>query len=313
MSSSSREGDRHSMHWGESQEGDQTESQRKGAREGEMRRVLAYYLGVTEEANSKYDLDNMSQEQLENLVLRTGHCLETIGAIQRLPLFWDAGGGGAGGAGGGDEGREQRVLQVIGFTTRLYKVPMWYQEVVEMLRRVLMTSALALLYPSPDRLASVAMAVNGAFFLHNLINRPYISPLHQAVSTQAQLTELLLLFTVVVSQRDAAAPQLTDGAHFYTLRAFLEILTVAMMLFTVVLPIAYVVVRRCMRIRIVPPLGRNEQARTLSTRQPSQTPWVLSWTDDLRRQSNIHPPSLPPRSPEPTPNAVLLPPKMHTM
>eukprot|EP00961_Rhodomonas_salina_P152911 2058219-Rhodomonas_salina.1 len=31
-----------------------------------------------------------------------------------------------------------------------------------------------------------------------------------------------------------------------------------------------------MRIRIVPPLGRNEQARTLSTRQPSQTPWSPS-------------------------------------
>ena len=44
-------------------------------------------------------------------------------------------------------GKEHRALQVIGFATKLYKVPMWYQEVVEMVRRIIMTSALVLLYP----------------------------------------------------------------------------------------------------------------------------------------------------------------------
>eukprot|EP00961_Rhodomonas_salina_P250390 3385041-Rhodomonas_salina.3 len=104
-----------------------------------------------------------------------------------------------------------------------------------MVRRIIMTSALVLLYPvqhlrhtmpnadvvrggvgahgmtwdgasmmfrtaawqERKQLASVALAVGEAFFVYNLIKRPYENPLHQAVSIQAQLTELVLLFTVV--------------------------------------------------------------------------------------------------------------------
>lgn len=142
---------------------------------------------------------------------------------------------------------------------RLYKVPNWYHEVVEMVRRVTMTSTLTLLYPVPDLgspslpLAVVASLVAGTFFLHNLIRRPYLNPLHQAVSVQAQLTELLVLWTVTVNRGDAGPVDGLAGATdkpFNTLKSVIANLAAAMIFFTVAFPVLYVLVRSRMRVRI---------------------------------------------------------------
>jgi len=219
--------------------------------ESQRRRALGRLAGVLGEHGGVkgLDLDNMTPARLEACLMRVGKKLERMHVIQPLPLSWDAFHGQDNGGG----------LEVMGFVLRLYKVSAWYQEVVEMLRRVVMTSALVFVYPDPDRLASVALVVSGCFFLHNVLCRPYANPLHQAVSVQAQLTEMLLLFTVAVGQ-DAARGESSQRQHHHNLVDVLAGLTICMLLLTVLLPLLLISIRRLCNVEFADPLSRLRNA-----------------------------------------------------
>eukprot|EP00961_Rhodomonas_salina_P300897 3940253-Rhodomonas_salina.1 len=64
--------------------------------------------------------------------------------------------------------------------SRLRRINALFRTTCTSPRCIALDSGGCFFFQSEDHLASVALVVNGCFVLHNLINKPYKNPLHQA-------------------------------------------------------------------------------------------------------------------------------------
>ena len=68
---------------------------------------------------------------------------------------------------------EQRVVKRIGFLTKNYKVQFWYFELLEMIRKLLMTSIVTFIYTGTPAQITAALVITLAFGLYTQRTRPF--------------------------------------------------------------------------------------------------------------------------------------------
>eukprot|EP00286_Rhodomonas_abbreviata_P021509 CAMPEP_0181296088 /NCGR_PEP_ID=MMETSP1101-20121128/4505_1 /TAXON_ID=46948 /ORGANISM="Rhodomonas abbreviata, Strain Caron Lab Isolate" /LENGTH=418 /DNA_ID=CAMNT_0023400905 /DNA_START=60 /DNA_END=1317 /DNA_ORIENTATION=- len=113
----------------------------------------------------------------------TGEQLLENGAIAIPLLKWD-----------GETHEEQKALDRFGFLFDAYEVPYWYYEILEMLRKFIMTGIVVYIYPdSPEQLAC-GFIVSIVFFILLLKTGPFVSPHIDVMQAVSLMTQAVTLF-----------------------------------------------------------------------------------------------------------------------
>jgi len=89
---------------------------------------------------------------------------------------------------------EQRALRKVGFLFEAYTVQTWYWESVELMRKLILTSILALVAPGSATQVTVGVLVSFAMLLLGLRLRPYSTDNMNFVSSLAQVNIFMFLF-----------------------------------------------------------------------------------------------------------------------
>lgn len=165
---------------------------------GALKRLLRIYLETTEPGRrATLDLDNMTTAQQQASITTTVKALQNEGWLQAAHtiITW--------GSELEDAARDGRMGNMI-FFVRLYKVQFWYQEVVEMVRRVVMTSALSVLVASDTGVAAAGVLLSLANLAYHAVCTPYSCRMLQNTSFSLTIMELTAFLGLLV--QDASPP-----------------------------------------------------------------------------------------------------------
>ncbi len=136
-------------------------------------------------------------------------------------------------------------MREAGFLFAAYKVDCWYWEVVELGRKLALTSILSLIAPGSAGQVVVGMLLAFTMLLLNLQLRPYTGKAMNFVSLTAQMNLYFVLFVALLLKVDV------DGSQA---SSFYSYLVGAMMLIPIVLPLllrAYVSLFGSLEMRMI--------------------------------------------------------------
>eukprot|EP00960_Hanusia_phi_P001713 49571-Hanusia_phi.AAC.2 len=116
--------------------------------------------------------------------------------------------------------QEQGALKHVGFLFESYRVEFWYFEVIEMCRKLLMTSVVLFIYQGSYLQVAFAAFFTFLFFALYLYCKPLIHPdldQQQALALVVQFFTLFYGITLVLKDQDQDQDQLTYNAYYSVL------------------------------------------------------------------------------------------------
>lgn len=114
---------------------------------------------------------------------------------------------------------ERHAMDKVGFLFEGFKVEYWFYELVEMLRKLLMTGAIALLYDKPVTQLTLGLVVTTAALIHFVRVHPYTSHMVNRIQTISLLVQLITLFYGFILNHNALQER-SGETHDGTRRAF---------------------------------------------------------------------------------------------
>lgn len=125
-----------------------------------------------------------SDKRLQQQIIEIAFKLQSEGIISVSPLEWDGSLGPS----------EEKVINRLGFLLNAYTVQSWYWELVEMLRKLILTTFLAALYHGePPQLAGSLLAVF-IFLMLQILLKPYLNPGLNVFQGLASLSQFFTIF-----------------------------------------------------------------------------------------------------------------------
>eukprot|EP00286_Rhodomonas_abbreviata_P021134 CAMPEP_0181305812 /NCGR_PEP_ID=MMETSP1101-20121128/9944_1 /TAXON_ID=46948 /ORGANISM="Rhodomonas abbreviata, Strain Caron Lab Isolate" /LENGTH=618 /DNA_ID=CAMNT_0023411783 /DNA_START=413 /DNA_END=2269 /DNA_ORIENTATION=- len=152
------------------------------------------------------DADAPRQEKLD-WVIHIGNLLSFRGEISLPVLRWT-----------GETQEEKDVISRIGFLFDSYKVQYWYFELLEMSRKLIMSSLLVFIYPGSPQQAAAGLFTTVFFLLIFLATTPYTATTLdnlQAISLTAQTATLFYGLMLGVEKLESHAGKVEQDAMTY--------------------------------------------------------------------------------------------------
>ena len=132
--------------------------------------------------------ENLIKSILLEHVLEIAFKLRKEGLIEVPALEWD----------GSLGSEEERIINRIGFLLNAYSVQAWWWEIVEMVRKLILTTLLAVAYKGePPQLAG-SMVTIFVFLLGHLLLRPYLNQGLNVFQRLALLSQLATVFGAIM-------------------------------------------------------------------------------------------------------------------